>query len=235
MPSIRVRRSHYGALDDLSLEPSTQYPRSLANSLGGSQPQRPRAKSTSQVDHGNNVIPEPATVPRVARSPGLSVSHRPRAASVVSQHVLNVAPNRMATNSTRDRRISAHPGSHSSARSGMIELEGDQADILVPSDTQGGAVGSALNLTRYHESQADEDEHHDEIVEHLDVIGMDQSLAWVLPTSDTRFRSRGLYCGQSRQRRERYPNVLAPPLILTSHVLTGFDADLLCPGIPASQ
>lgn len=59
-----------------------------------------------------------------------------------------------------------------------VILEGSQADVVVPRDGPMGRVGSALSVTDSHvdsfdDSSTDELNHHeDEIVEHLDVIGM---------------------------------------------------------------
>jgi hypothetical protein len=71
-----------------------------------------------------------------------------------------------------DRRSSQASLTGSVAQPGMIELEGSQAGVLVHSDGQSGVIGSALSLSRAHENAADgESHHHDDIVEHLDVIG----------------------------------------------------------------
>ncbi|KAG5639269.1 hypothetical protein H0H81_004930 [Sphagnurus paluster] len=59
-------------------------------------------------------------------------------------------------------------------RDGMVTLEGSQADILMPSNGEHGVIGSALSLPGS-ENEAHSfvlpDVHHDDVVEHLDVIG----------------------------------------------------------------
>jgi len=57
----------------------------------------------------------------------------------------------------------------------MITLEGEQADVVVHSDGEPGAIGSALSLPRSSHGQSfqelvENEHHHDDIVEHLDVI-----------------------------------------------------------------
>lgn len=59
----------------------------------------------------------------------------------------------------------------------MMSLQGSQMDVLVPrDDREPGRVGSALSLPDSEMLQLDWDgEHHpDDIVEHLDVIGIPQ-------------------------------------------------------------
>lgn len=60
---------------------------------------------------------------------------------------------------------------------GMVTMEGDQANVRITSDSDPGLIGSALSLPL---SQDDPTHirlvdaggnHHDDIVEHLDVIG----------------------------------------------------------------
>ena len=53
----------------------------------------------------------------------------------------------------------------------MTEQTSQQPNVLVPLDPQSGAIGSALSLPRQDEPGGDL-HHHEDIVEHLDVIGV---------------------------------------------------------------
>lgn len=56
----------------------------------------------------------------------------------------------------------------------MISLEGYNEDVLIPEDPghEPGRIGRALSITSSQQDDPFEEHHHDDIVEHLDVIGM---------------------------------------------------------------
>jgi hypothetical protein len=105
---------------------------------------------------------------------------RPRAGSRVSNHLLSKPSMRFsaAGSDARSHRssVDAGTGFSGSPRGGMITLEGEQADVVVRSDGEPGAIGSALSLPHSTGGESFRDligdgHHHDDIVEHLDVIG----------------------------------------------------------------
>ncbi len=117
---------------------------------------------------------------------------RPRAGSRIQDHLLS----RLSSTPLRSQgsgsplrsqaSVSSLGGSnrttsptHFSPIDGVLTFEGPNTDIQVHSDDGGpGLVGSALSLPRSDEANASyqsyhplDDHHHDDIVEHLDVIG----------------------------------------------------------------
>lgn len=57
------------------------------------------------------------------------------------------------------------------------DIEGQQAFLRIHSHGDPGRVESSINLSQYGESeQADVDHHHDDVVEHLDVIGIPRAI-----------------------------------------------------------
>jgi hypothetical protein len=182
MPSIRIRKSAYSALDSSPEQPAT-FPRSLANIFGSpiAGQHRPDISITQQDASGRpqSEFLEPPR-PDSPELPMAPMRRRPRAGSRVSNHLLNKPSLRFseAGSAARSHRssVDAGTGFSGSPRGGMITLEGEQADVIVHSDGEPGAIGSALSLPRSTGGQSFQDlmeneHHHDDIVEHLDVIG----------------------------------------------------------------
>jgi hypothetical protein len=157
MPSVRVRRNTYLSLDD---------PFQDAESSG----------QALSLDAAGDPAPVPSeTQPR----PGLT---RPRAYSRVVRHVqsLKFPPARPDEDqpSSEMQRLSSRT---SSQRLEPGRLEGRQIALSIRSGQEGqpGLVGGALNR-----SSDNIDDIHDDVVEHLDVIGEYRQLSdesW-LPT-----------------------------------------------------
>lgn len=59
-------------------------------------------------------------------------------------------------------------------RRSPVVIEGSQADVVVEGEGTGepGILGSALSLPHSDLFDTEEEHHHDDIVEHLDVIGI---------------------------------------------------------------
>ncbi|KAI0081717.1 hypothetical protein K474DRAFT_1703572 [Panus rudis PR-1116 ss-1] len=190
MPSVRVKRSYATisenqdeAGDYFSARP-TLGPRSRSAQLVG--PSTPGALSLNEQSVGN--VEKTPTSPRkrshTVSGPGPSTETMPkrlsRPPSRVRQHIMStsrnpvspVEENLRAPETFMDhlrRSISSH--SHS-RRSEMISLEGPAENILIPADPghEPGRVGSALSSHREAIEDPFEEHHHDDIVEHLDVI-----------------------------------------------------------------
>ncbi len=175
MPSVRVK-SGYQHIDDA---PFTGRPRSLSLA--------PRFGSTTQ--------PKQTTLPRTrswannedgtaARPP----SNRPPVHSKVSHHIMSTR--RVPRSSLNRRQEPETPvaGPSQTRESNITQqsllhrhgdtysVEGQQAELRVPTEGSQGLEGSQVNLALgeldgYDNDGTTERHHHDDIVEHLDVIG----------------------------------------------------------------
>jgi hypothetical protein len=190
MPSIRVRRSSYSVLDAPPGADSGRdtFPRSLANIFGSplATQQRP-AFSTFDASRLQPPVEQessPGTPSELPRSP---VVRRPRANSRVAHHVMNQKTARFGSADRGSIRSSVNvAGVPGSPRQGLVTLEGDQADVVVHSEGTPGIIGSALSLPHSAGESVrnlmEDEHHHDDIVEHLDVIGNVLSFdIWVIP------------------------------------------------------
>ncbi|TFK75810.1 hypothetical protein BDN72DRAFT_885343 [Pluteus cervinus] len=59
---------------------------------------------------------------------------------------------------------------HTPSSVGLTTMEGSQVDIVLRSEGEPGLIGSALSLPRSERGVDGSQEHHDDVVEHLDVI-----------------------------------------------------------------
>ncbi|KAF5344065.1 hypothetical protein D9758_008854 [Tetrapyrgos nigripes] len=149
MPSVRVKRHRYSSLSEDGNERTI--PRSLSTIF-----RRPSAQELNQTQpphtaplhlHDQTGLPSSSIVYDLwtrggsVRAPLLHDPRRPRVDSQRSTH----------------------------AQSGVVTLEGSVANLQVPNDGATGIIGSVLDLTAQ-EEQGDGSHHHDDIVEHLDVI-----------------------------------------------------------------
>ncbi|KAF7977456.1 hypothetical protein HWV62_3635 [Athelia sp. TMB] len=172
MPSVRIKRADYAPLDTegATAQPST-FPRtSVANLFSGGSPDspiqttRPRRTTVSSPQDGQT-LPSPVVQPR-----------RPRAGSRVADHVLSKTPSsmRLTQRSSSPLIGGSLRRSSSSRRSpvpGMAVLEGSQAHVMIPQadEEAPGIIDEALSHHDLEDTE-EEDLHHDDIVEHLDVI-----------------------------------------------------------------
>ena len=106
----------------------------------------------------------------------------------------------------------------------MITLEGDQADVLVRSDGEPGIIGSALSLPHStggsFQNLIEDEHHHDDIVEHLDVIGKTTSFHSCHYLQNNPYyhcRSRGLHCIQANEHCKFHLNVI---IFVVRHAMT---------------
>jgi hypothetical protein len=182
MPSIRIKGTPYSSLRD---HPTTNEPRSLAEifpthgpTLPSTNPVPPRMQRSMPTMREQSE-PLSSTIPNTSQSP----PRRPRAGTVSSR-----IHNHCMQSSLRFPRADSidHDSQPSTSRTaspllvthdGMVTMEGSQADIRMRSSGERGRIDSAMNLPTSHIDAAhmrvvdSSGTHHDDIVEHLDVIG----------------------------------------------------------------
>ncbi|KAF7352700.1 hypothetical protein MVEN_01235900 [Mycena venus] len=146
MPSVRVRRSTYSSVGEQSQD------RSLA-ALFASAP-----GETDAVPP----LPTPAFLPNSVRGSRIHnhiAGSRGRANSVAQSSITSGGAIRTTS-----------PDSNGRVGTPLSHHSGAQTDVVVRarSDGEPGLIGSALSLP--HSSHAEDLDHHDDIVEHLDVI-----------------------------------------------------------------
>lgn len=100
-------------------------------------------------------------------------------------------------------------GTHANTGSStdLITMEGLQADIFLPNDGESGLIGGALNLPGPEGTVDGSQEHHDDIVEHLDVIGTGTELSRVARLTISFSRCTSSNCIQSYKCCERHSHV----------------------------
>ncbi|KAK7695911.1 hypothetical protein QCA50_000550 [Cerrena zonata] len=190
MPSIRIKRSYAAIQENADGQQFLEPP---------PRPQR-RSRSWSQIYQQPQTSVPPLPVPEKAPQPRVRPrSHtvdggpppvaqdegtprlRTRMPSRVRQHILSMPKvPRVQSVEQRDEsliaqaRRSIHSFSTRSDRSDMISLEGIQEDILIPADPghEPGRISRAFSNQSSEQNRDDafEEHHHDDIVEHLDVI-----------------------------------------------------------------
>lgn len=182
MPSIRIKGTSYAALQDGA---AANEPRSLAEIFPSNSPGSPTLGNRVSPRRSMPVMREtdnPTSIPASPEILSQSPRQRRRAGTVSSRiyhHVVHKAPridpadhdSQPSTSRTASPLLVGHDGSH------MVTLEGSQADIRMRASTERGRVDSAINLphTHYDANHVallnSMEAHHDDIVEHLDVIG----------------------------------------------------------------
>ena len=183
MPSIRVKRGEYTSLADVQEGPTRQ---PLSRDTYTQPPPSSPPPQRTLTEH-----------PTIARHNGRqrsstsgtggsdAPSFRKRRPSRVSEHILAARrASRAASRRYKDVDANAEdtqklrsqeqpPGVGGSGRE-MVALQGSHEQIVYSGNRQHpGLVGSALSLPDSIESRYSQDDfmHHDDIVEHLDVIG----------------------------------------------------------------
>jgi hypothetical protein len=179
MPSVRVRRgSHYSTLlgDDahVNAEQSTR-PRSrtLQSIYRSPEDPEPQQGSPSSGRSPNEAGPSQTPMQRAS-----NIHHHP---GRVADHIMSRSHSSRALrgHSSRDY-LQADDGRRDmsdSSRSGRVMLEGSQVDVSIPKDGRPGILESQLSLSSlasnpFRNASQNSLHHEDDIVEHLDVIGM---------------------------------------------------------------
>ncbi|KAE9397111.1 hypothetical protein BT96DRAFT_996076 [Gymnopus androsaceus JB14] len=158
MPSVRIKKHSYSSLGNQSVSPSEGYPpRSLANLFKRGPQEGPSSRS-------------PHEGPTTGRIPTATTMGR-RTGSRVQDHLLPL----LGQERGRARAMSLphryRLNQPSPVGSGVVTLEGEAVDVQVSGGGEPGRIDSALSLSSYNDPEISElDHHHDDIVEHLDVI-----------------------------------------------------------------
>jgi hypothetical protein len=173
MPSVRVKRGQYASyanIDELSAEGTQGRPRSQSTL------QSPGSPASFEVPQPPNVRNRSQTVSGVG---GYAGQRRPT--SKISDHIMSTSrvPRIESASFNPDHRVLAgqplsspqagQSGVRRSTDHSVISLRGSTENVVYHGDAhQLGRIGSALS----HTTEGDEnDHHHDDIVEHLEVIG----------------------------------------------------------------
>lgn len=200
MPSVRVKRSDYSSLRDRanSEDPRFSIFHWPTSAHSSQEPTSPQVPSTSPGIRSTS--PEirqrsPVTGSASPRSDPFDTfppqAHRPigrrRAASRVQDHCV---PPPLSRRPRAEDQVSLYSGhgsqqgrSTSSPSAGFVTFEGQNEDVVFrTSSRETGRIGSAISLQEGMPVEVvGDDHHHDDVVEHLDVIGMH-----LLLTSKTR-------------------------------------------------
>ncbi len=178
MPSVRVKKGQgYQSINDAqpSGRPCSQ---SLVSHLF-TQP--------SQEDSSTDLRQTPTRASDPLVNGGRPPICRPSASSKVSQHIFSTTksipqlrsaalPDSLAPpRQLSDIEESSRPHSFHRNRAGSYTVEGQQADLRVPieddQDRRSSSISLALEQLDEREDLNSNAHHHDDIVEHLDVIG----------------------------------------------------------------
>lgn len=170
MPSVRVKRSQYAHIDDIFPEGSQGRPRSQSVN-------HPNEQTSSSVAQPPNVRHRSHTVSGLGGNP----SQR-RPTSKISDHIMATCrtPRLESAQFSYDRQSSRTGRPRAATDSGLrpnldrsevISLQGSNENIIYHGDAQRlGRINSAFST--HEEDDEDGEHHHDDIVEHLEVIGM---------------------------------------------------------------
>ena len=175
MPSVRVRRSHYSSLTD---EPQT--PRPLLDSLyippnqADNNPLAASPTSIGNVESHESQTTSPFATMRTGRR---------RAGSRVYNSLRLGEPPLLGERASRGNLEPTRPAS----ADGPIIYEGSATNVQLVGDDHHSLIGSALDLPQPVEREGrpavvrpqDGIHHHDDIVEHLEVIGAQTSRFFV--------------------------------------------------------
>ncbi len=191
MPSVRVKRGQYSYLFDGQQDDSTAQRRPRSRSIAsilGQNPTSPQGAPTqeappsplTELQHGRQRSRTIDTAVSDAPTPG----RLQRPPSRISDHIMSSArtPQRTGMSSAEVRtrasdspRLTAEKRDRSSQDGGdTVSLQGSTENIVYHGSGRPGRIGSALSLPTSQRSSYDlnDEHHHDDIVEHLDVIGM---------------------------------------------------------------
>jgi len=171
MPSVRVKGGTYSNLDDIFLEP-------LEPVVDRDEPEPSPRHLLPRLSHP--VLRQDGAYPQPSPSSGA----RPRSSTIASRvhaHCTSSLRSPQLVNHAQDDApVSpqyltpvASPTHLHPHRSDMMTLEGLQADVRVSSHRALGIIENSINSTTGDDDQDGHSEHHhDDVVEHLDVIGM---------------------------------------------------------------
>ena len=177
MPSIRVKGQVYSTLDTISTNDDTLY---LRGELPGANPCSTYSH-TSNIQHRSSLPLLPRGLLDVPSS-SLHRLGRPRSASSrVYAHCINTSRNSQYSQPQFNplNNTKSTPTSNVDTATTSQEIEGAPlSDVRVPSHVDPGIAERSINtsLTTDDEDSQISGHHHDDVVEHLDVIGIFLSL-----------------------------------------------------------
>ena len=167
MPSIRIKGQGYSTLDATSTNDDTR------GELPGANPRNTHSQ-TPNVQHRSSLPLLPRGLLDVP-SPSLHTSGRPRSASSrVYAHCINTSTRRNSHSQYPPNPLSNTKSMPTSTvDNAMISQEREDAlsVVRVPSHVDSGIMESSINSAEDRDSQIS-GHHHDDVVEHLDVIGI---------------------------------------------------------------
>jgi hypothetical protein len=212
MPSIRIKGQVYSTLDATSTNVDTLC---LRGELLGADP---NTHSHTNVQHRSSLPLLPRGLLEVP-SPSLHASGRPRSASGrVYTHCINTSTRRNSLysqpppNPLSNTKSTPPPNANNATTS--QEREDDLSDVRVPSHV---IARSLINSADDEDSQIS-GHHHDDVVEHLDVIGISPS-SLVLHSITMYFRFTSWRRFKSHQCRKFHLDVSLPLMIYFSNIL----------------
>ena len=176
MPSIRIRGQAYSTLDAISTNDDTLYLRGELPQAGANP--RNTYPSTSNIQHRSSLPLLPRGLLDVPSS-SLHRVGRPRSASSrVYAHCINTSRNSQHSQPQPNplSNTTSTPASNVDSATTSPEI-GAPSGVRVPSHVDPRIAESSINtsLTADDEDSQFSGHHHDDVVEHLDVIGISPS------------------------------------------------------------
>ena len=167
MPSIRIKGQVYSTLDAISTNDDTPCLRGELELPGANL--RNTHSHTSNIQHRSSLPQLPRGLLDVPSS--LHRFGRPRSASSrVYAHCINTSRSSQHSQPNPLSNTKSTPTSNVDNATTSQEVEG-ASDVRVPSHVDPGIPESSINTASDEDSQFS-GHHHDDVVEHLDVIGI---------------------------------------------------------------
>ena len=182
MPSVRVKGRTYSNLEDVFLESNTP----LVDHDGSAQlsPQHLLPRPSLPVLRQDGPNPQPSPSPLIPRRPRSSTTasriHAHCTFSSRSSQVLNLAQDASPLSPQYLSPVT-HPAQLHPHRGETITLDGPQTVVRISSHSEPGLIENSINsITSGDDQDGHPEHHHDDVVEHLDVIGTQHIYSLVL-------------------------------------------------------
>lgn len=175
MPSVRVKGRTYSNLEDIFLEPLEPAVDRGGSTQPSPRPLLPRLSYPVLRQDGAHPQPPPSPRTRPRSSTTASRVHAHCTSSLRSSQLVNHAQGDTPLSPQYLSPV-ASPA-HLYPRRSDITLEGLQTTVRVSSRGEPGLIESSINsMTGDNDQDGHPEHHHDDVVEHLDVIGMPNSI-----------------------------------------------------------
>ncbi|KAF8913998.1 hypothetical protein CPB84DRAFT_1840763 [Gymnopilus junonius] len=175
MPSIRIRSRAYSALDSASGGRNADALALVNSTIPFPVGTPPAIAPSSTPSSARPVLPDPSPSPFLTptRPRAFSTSTPSRVHAHCTSRSSQLTSLAQGATPISARRTSTVPGSPSPYPNAgeTLTIEGLQTDIRLASHGEPGRVESSINLPHI-DGDENNDHHHDDVVEHLDVIGM---------------------------------------------------------------